>query len=467
VKGDSSRRDVNRYEMLAPDMNTSQPSRLIHVLPVALYIFLSTSYLFAIPTGESPDEPSHLQCIEQVTQYNRIPIIDPPPSSDIWWARERIISGLVCAHMPLYYFLTGYTQCIVQGISGTPAHYEFPPNDPEWESGQSKAMFTHPHRDSFWTLSEPASLLVLRIESILLGLVSVLGAYRITRRIAPGFPHAATIAMTLVAGWPQFLFMSRAINNDALAVALSVGVLIVLLEIGKPYRFVLASILAALATLSKLTMVFSAGTIVLAFALEIAASRERSAYLRAGIVSVGVFGLLGALLLFQPTLRSHIEWSQATMAGINPAVYTVAYWLDVLHASVQSGWARFGWMNVLTPDVQAYTWWSAMALTGAAGVYAGIRLANSRKTRLAVIVGCIWLLSFLLSYLRINLNRFQPQFRYIFPVAPMLAAFSATGLSAIGKPLERLKPLAAPVVAVFLLLANLWIIFNVVVPAYS
>jgi hypothetical protein len=49
----------------------------------------------------------------------------------------------------------------------------------------------------------------------------------------------------------------------------------------------------------------------------------------------------------------------------------------------------------------------------------------------------------------------------------MLAAFSATGLSAIGKPLKRLKSVAAPVVAVLLLLANLWIIFNVVVPAYS
>jgi hypothetical protein len=49
----------------------------------------------------------------------------------------------------------------------------------------------------------------------------------------------------------------------------------------------------------------------------------------------------------------------------------------------------------------------------------------------------------------------------------VLAAFSATGLSVIGKPLERLKPAAVPVVTVFLLLANLWIIFNVVVPAYS
>jgi hypothetical protein len=447
-------------------MNINRSSRLIQVLPVTLYIFLATLYLFAIPTGESPDEPSHLQCIEQVTRYNRIPIIDPLPGGDIWWARERIISGLVCAHMPLYYFLTGYTQRIVQSLSGIPAHYEFPPNDPGWESGRSKAMFAHPHKDSFLTLSEPASLLVLRIESILLGLVSVLGAYRITRKIAPSFPLAATISMTLVAGWPQFLFISRAINNDALAVALSVGVLIVLLEIGKPYRFILASILTALATLSKLTMAFSVSTVVLAFALEMAASRERSAYVRAAIVSVGVFGLLGALLLFQPTLRSHIEWSQATMVGINPAARTVTYWLDVLHASIQSGWARFGWMNVLTPDVQAYAWWLTLALTGAAGAYASIYLSDSRKTRLAALVGCIWLASFLGSYLRINLNRFQPQFRYIFPVAPMLAAFSGTGLSVILKPLERLRPVAAPIIAGLLLLVNLWIIFNVAVPAY-
>jgi hypothetical protein len=437
------------------------------ILPIALYVSLTTLYLFAIPTGESPDEPSHLQCIEQVTRYNRIPVIDPQPRGNVWWARERIISGLVCAHMPLYYFLTGYTQQIVQSVAGIPAHYEFPPNDSGWESGQSKAMFVHPHKDSFFTPSEPASLLVLRIESILLGLISVLGTYRITRRIAPHSPAAAAIAMTLVAGWPQFLFMSRAINNDVLATALSVGVLIVLVEIGKPYRFILATSLAILATLSKLTMIFSIGAVVLTFALEIAASRRRFTYLRAGIISAFVLGLFCALLLLHPTLRSHIEWSQATMSGTHPAARTAGYWLDVLHASIQSGWARLGWMNVLTPDAHAYIWWLSLALSGAIGVYASVHLSENRTTRLVVLGGCIWLASFLAAYVQINLDRFQPQFRYILPTAPVLAAFSGTGLSRILNHLDRLRPIAVPIIATLLLLANLWILFSIVVPAYS
>ena len=437
------------------------------IIPIALYISLTTLYLFAIPTGESPDEPSHLQCIEQVTQYNRIPVIDPLPQGNVWWARERIISGLVCAHMPLYYFLTGYTQQIVQSVSGIPAHYEFPPNDPGWESGQSKAMFVHPHENPFFTLSEPASLLVLRIESILLGLISVLGTYYITRRIAPYSRAAAAIATTLVAGWPQFLFMSRAINNDVLATALSVGVLVVLVDIGKPHRFILATSLAILAALSKLTLVFSIGAIVLTFALEIAVSRKRSTYLRAGVISASILGLFCALLLLHPTLRSHIEWSQATMSGTHPAAHTASYWLDVLHTSIQSGWARLGWMNVLTPDAHAYTWWLSLALSGAIGVYASVRLSEDRTTRLVALVGCIWLASFLAAYVQINLDRFQPQFRYILSMAPVLAAFSGTGLSRILNHLDRLRPIAAPIIAILLLLANLWIIFAVAVPAYS
>ena len=74
--------------------------------------------------------------------------------------------------------------------------------------------------------------------------------------------------MTLVAGWPQFLFMSRAINNDSLAVALSVGVLAVLVDVGKPRRYVMASVLAALAILTKLTMIFAIAAIALALVLR-------------------------------------------------------------------------------------------------------------------------------------------------------------------------------------------------------
>lgn len=446
-------------------MNRS--ARSIYLLPIFLYLCLSTLYLLAIPTGESPDEPSHLQCIEQVTLYNRIPIIEPKPKGDIWWARERIISGLVCAHMPLYYLMTGYTQQLVQTLSGVPAHFEFPPNDPGWATGESKAMFLHPARTSVLQLDEPAALVVLRLESMLLGLVSIWGAYRVARAVAPDAPQVALAAMTLVAGWPQFLFMSRALNNDALATALSVACLVALLESGKPRRFVLAGILAALAVLAKITMIFTVVFVILVFVLEAATCHKRAPYWRSGLASLAVFGLLGALILFQPTLRSHLEWSQATMASTAPAAGAATYWLDVAHATIQSGWARFGWMNVITPDLPAYLWWLVLIAGMLTGVMTGLRSAAGRETRLQVIIGAIWIAAVAAVYVSINLNRFQPQFRYAFAVVPAMAGFAASGLFVVLRRFDRLTRLVPPILAAVLLAANVWLVFGVLAPLYS
>lgn len=442
-------------------------SYLLRALPIGLYLLLTGLYLLAVPAGESPDEPSHLQCIEQVALYNRIPIIDPPPKGNVWWARDRIISGLVCAHMPLYYFLAGYTEQIMHTITGLPIHYEFPANNPEWATGSSLAMFTHRPKSPFFEIDEPATLTTLRIESILLGLISIWSGYSIAKRLAPEWPYASLLAMTLIAGWPQFVFMSRAINNDSLAVALSAGVIAILVNVGQPRRFIAATILSALAILSKFTMIFTVGAIGLTFAMEWIIARERRRYLRAGFVSCLILVALAALLLLQPTLRSDLEWTQKTMVSLQPAAGTLTYWLDVLHATVQSGWARFGWMNVFTPDALSYTWWIALAVLATIGTFAVVHRSKDSSHRLAIIIACIWVAATLGSYFRINLNRFQPQFRYSFSVLPIVAALAAIGLMTMLKKSGRGQYVGVLLVALVLLLANLLLIFGIVVPTYN
>ncbi|MBP7686985.1 MAG: hypothetical protein KA765_03720, partial [Thermoflexales bacterium] len=190
-------------------LTTNLAARWPVILPIVLYLGLSGLYLGVVPPGESPDEPSHLQCIEQVTRYNRIPLFDPEPRG-IWWARARVISGLTCFHLPLYYFMAGYTQQVVETLTGTTSHYEFPPNNPDWETGQSFSMFRHSSDPAF---AEPPAVTVLRWESIALGLVTLIAAGRVAQRLVPNQKYAASLAMVLVAGWPQFVYMSRAINN--------------------------------------------------------------------------------------------------------------------------------------------------------------------------------------------------------------------------------------------------------------
>lgn len=439
------------------------------VIVILTYLTLAVLYMLAIPPGESPDEPSHLQCIEQVSLGNRIPVIDPQPQGAVWWARERIISGLVCAHMPLYYLLAGYTQKLVHLVSATPIHYEFPPNNPLWETGASVAMFAHVPKNAPLAIGEPLTLTVLRVESILLGLVSILAAGQLARRLAPGSPDTALIAMTLVAGWPQFLFMSRAISNDALAAALSVGVLAILVRVGEPRRYVLASGLAVLAALAKLTMIFVIPAMVFAWVLEFVTgdtAGKRRHLLRAGLASGLVFGLLGLLLWLQPTLHAHLQWSQATMRSASQQALTAAYWLDVLRLTLQSGWGRFGWMNLATPDIHVALWWAPLFLTGIVGLTSRLRYPAGPSVRQATLIACVWVACLLAGYLGIQINRFQPQYRYALATIPVLAAFSGTGWAALLDASPRLRRITPLAILALLLAANLWILFGVVVPAY-
>ncbi len=443
--------------------------RCFSVVVIACYLALTTLYMLAVPTGESPDEPSHLQCIEQVSLYNRIPVIEPLPQGTVWWARERIISGLVCGHMPLYYFLAGYTQKLAHLVSGAAMHYEFPPNNPLWATGGSVAMFAHPPRAVPLVLQEPAQLTLLRIESILLGLVSIFAAGRLARRLVPQSPDAALMAMILVAGWPQFLFMSRAINNDGLAVALSAGVLITLMAVERPRRYVIASLLAALAVLAKLTMVFAIAAVACFWLVEIGLNNDRAArkgLLRAGFASLLVWAGLAALLWLQPTLHNHLLWSQETMRSTHPQVLTGSYWLSVLKVTLQSGWGRFGWMNLAAPDLHVGVWWGALFFTSIIGGYAQLRHFRNPNARLILLLSCVWIVCVSASYLRIQINRFQPQFRYAFAVLPVLTALSGAGWATLLGASPRRRGSAQVILLCVVVGANLWMIFGLLAPAY-
>ncbi len=73
---------------------------LLAAPPSILYLMLATLYFLAIPLGESPDEPGHIQCIQQVALYDRLPIVDPKPQGE-WWKPGVTLSGRMCYHMPL------------------------------------------------------------------------------------------------------------------------------------------------------------------------------------------------------------------------------------------------------------------------------------------------------------------------------------------------------------------------------
>lgn len=431
-------------------------------LPVIVYLSLTILYLFAVPSGESPDEPSHLQCIEQVALLGRLPEVEPRPTG-AWWSRTNAISGYLCHHLPLYYLLGGLTQQVMHQLTGAPLHFEFPPSYPD---GPRPAMFQAISKTSFFRLTEPVTVLALRILSIALGLLTLWAAYRVSKAILPDNYTAGVMAATLVAGWPQFLYMSRAINNDVLATALAVIVLALILPVGQPRRLVLATLTACAAILTKINMLFTLGVIAMAYVIEWVVWRDRrAAYIRSGMISGLTVCSLITLIALQPTLRQHVVSDLFAFNAPNSAVLAPDYWLQWLNLTFSSGYARFGWMNVPAPDWQATVWWLFIGATGLSGASSVRRVAHGHEavTRLVLIGG--WLLAVLAAYVKLNLNRFQPQFRFMLTMLPILGALSAIGYSHWTRSTRR-QQLALLALAFALAAVNLWIVFGLIVPTY-
>lgn len=435
-------------------------------LSFVLYLSLSLLYLLAVPTGESPDEPGHLQCIEQVSIEKHLPTVNPPPQGE-WWSRGVVLSGQMCYHLPLYYVVSGYSQRAVQGVTGHSLHFEFPPNNPQW--GDSPAVFAHDPTESFWGVTEPPAVWLLRVEAILMGLVTLWAAHQTVGRFFPGDATSASVAAILAAGWPQFVFMSRAISNDTPATALAAIVLTILLNVGRPRRFFWASFIACLAVLTKFTMLFTLGAVASTGLLEwFTTPSRRAEYGRQGLLAGLPVLALALLLALQPTLRLHVEQTLQSFAAVNPAALTISYWLEVLRLSLSSGYAHFGWMNVPAPTWQAYAWWLLILAAGGLGLWRALRLARgNRQQSLVLAVAGVWAAGVLFSYARINLNRFQPQFRFAFALLPLLAALAAAGCDRLLERFPRWQWLGAPLLAAGLWLVNVWLLVNVLEPAYS
>jgi hypothetical protein len=454
---------VFRLNMMTPRLNASPWLRFF---PVLLYLVLSSVYLYAIPVGESPDEPGHIQCIEQVSRYSRLPVVEPKPKGE-WWSRDVIISGRMCYHMPLYYLLGGYTQKIIGSITNSSLHYEFPPSNPEFIG--SGIMFLHEDKLNFSEMPEPLTIIGLRILSVGLGAIVLWAVYRVAVRIFPNNEYIAILSMTIAACWPQFIFLSRSINNDSLATALAVIVLVVLLNAKRPYRIVGAAILSALAVLTKLSVSFTVGVVLVVWLTEFIILRQpKTKYIVVFVASIIIWGGTGLFILSNPIINLHFNQSLNQFSAISNQVWTLSYWSDVFQLTLSSGWAKLGWMSISVPQWHAYVWWSLVSILVLIGVRKVFHLQKTKEHQVNLFILLIWVVAILLAYFRININRLQPQFRFAMAILPIIATMMGAGLLAYFQD-HRSKTIISVIVltAVLLCTYNLWLVFSIIGPTYG
>ncbi len=433
------------------------------LVPLGLYLGLISLYLVAIPLGESPDEPGHLQCVEQVATLNRLPIVEPLPTGD-WWRPGVTRSGRMCYHMPAYYVVAGLVQKSVGFLYNTPLSTDFPVYNEAF--GQTGIMFQHPNSQVFLPGEEPLPITAVRLLSVLLGGVMVWAAFAVALHLFPGSIPAAVGAGVLVAGWPQFLFLSRAISNDVLANALAVATLVILLQFGRPQRYPWAALSASMAVLTKISMFFVVVSVSTTWLLEYVGADSKRPSLRRNLwVAVAVWLATAIFVLAVPTIRDNFWSSNRAFGAINQNAGSLQYWTEVAYLTASSGWVRFGWMNVTAPDILTYLWWGVMSLLTISGIARWGRTDRPDR-RLTTTTLLVWVLGLGFSYLRINLAVMQPQFRFLQSVLPIIAAFAAGGLLMPWQS-KSVQWVSVTGVALALVMMNGWIVTHVVMPFYA
>jgi len=397
---------------------------------VALYLALALAYGLVTPLWEAPDEPHHYAYALQLAQGGGLPRLDPVAPGP--WRQEG-------GQPPLYYALLAG---VIGRVPGQSPEALYTPN-PHVDLGRVPAdgnihLAIH-GADEAWPYRGVAlGVHLARLVSALLGVATVLGAHRLGRVLAPDAPALALGAAALTAFNPMFLFISGAVNNDTLTIALAtqaVALLVMLLQREACWgHWLLAGALLGLAALAKM----SALALLAPYALVAAAAVVRHGWRQAGRAALGLLPLLAiAGWWYGRNLRLYGELSGLgpflDIIGRRHPVPTLAQLWGEREGFARSYLGLFGWMNLPAPG------WAYALLGGLLGL--GWLLApwalwqrargGARCDGWAWALMALWPLALLAALLRWTLLTPATQGRLLFPALGCLSLWAALGVQGL------------------------------------
>ena len=431
-------------------------------LGIALFLAAGLWLLWAsaVPYGEAPDEPSHVEVARFIAAHGRLPVFGPDADA---YTRLDQVGIPIEPHAlapPLPYLVGAALTALPVGDAG----------------GARVAA-------------------AMRAGALLAALVAVACTYALVRQLLPQAPGLAAPVAALLAAVPQVSFQAAVANSDihALAGAAAVGATWPLVRC--PAGALAFGLVAGLALLTKPTAYPAVAVAVAAAwwrcrqpsspapcrpdAIRSPQAWGRGARARRALMLLAAGAVAGPwvarnLVLYGEPLP--LRTSAAAFAALAPPVpipgatapplLSAAY----LHAwgaiTLPSLWATFGRLDLFAP------WWcyAAIAGLGAGGALGLVRLARQQgswaalgSSRLAAAVLVAWPAACLLATVAASSGRyFPPHGRYLLPLLPPLVLTLALGWRALW-PTARRAPwgLVAAMVAL-----NLYCLFGVVLPHY-
>jgi 4-amino-4-deoxy-L-arabinose transferase-like glycosyltransferase len=288
---------------------------------LAIFASLCLAYSVTVPLGESPDELAHYRYVHYIDQVGRPPLT----------AEDRQLSGYKGHEPPLYYLLLHQATRPLR-IAQQPMLKMLDPDRQPQHSIASEVMLwnavLHTADEAFPWQGTSLAWHLMRFLFIPLGMVTILCTYSIVRQLAPAHPPLALLAAGLNAFTPQFVYISAVLNNDNLAVPLSVVSLWILVHVARGdlrWRwFVLLGVVVGLARITKFYTLILVP--IIGIALLLIAWRLRR-WRRC---------LLGGLLLMALILAVSAPWIMAVQpddpaSAPQGALGFVLKMLDILH----------------------------------------------------------------------------------------------------------------------------------------
>lgn len=286
------------------------------------------------------------------------------------------------------------------------------------------------------------SLILLRISSVLLGLLSIWLSYKLAKKIDNRLGSAAALTTLLLCLQPQFAFISSVINSDNMVIFFFMLFLNKMLAIfetssvgGKDLFW--SAIIVTISALVKPQLVILIPLFIYAIVLN-----------RKKITNKWAFGwLIISVLPLIWYIRQFLVKEGATVNSIasnmqKPDVVIWRYPIDFILGKQPIGifmsfWAYFGWIDVPLPEV-AYFLFLLPVLLAVFGWYIFVkkdigRISNwlkEDKHKFLLVsavsyVGIIIVYDIFFYYLT---GTFSINGRYLFPVLPLFLLFLVKGL---------------------------------------
>ncbi len=430
-------------------------------------------YVVFIPPWQAPDEPTHFEYVSVAAQ------------SDIFFSQKKPdfeLQKAVIQSMDDFDFwkLTGRRKPdnLPETFYQTPLIHERPT---QFTKPPLYYMISGLLVRFFSSLSMLNKMYLLRTQSLIFGLISLVFMFMTFRKI---FPDERTNLLPLISlplFLPQFSFISASVSNDSLLVMLSSCFFLFLTCVIKGEKKPLFSVLLVLSFLS-IILVKRSGFVflpVLAAAAAFGAVKIRSltqskyAYLIIGMTLMLCFILWTLLGWFFPSVfrKAIMEISlqlknlfAATSSGPSRHAFSNILFFRVLF---ESFFLKFGWMYYSAPDYWYGTWYCVYIVGASLSfVYLLKKDINVLKNNIPVFI--LFAFSFLLFiaaiFLMYGCNSILAQGRYIFPVLTPVSILAGSGAVVLCR--RRSGRITVILCVAILFLLDVSSVWRILIPAF-